>query len=74
MEILEFRFLTIDDETDNRYNHWSRIYEYSTVLNKIKNLVKQNNLDNNVTIHNTCWGFDKGDHTSFLNHLNNLLE
>jgi hypothetical protein len=36
-EVVEFRFLTTDDEYDTKYEWWSRMYEYKIVLNMLEN-------------------------------------
>lgn len=53
MEILDFRFLTLNDYNDTRYECWSRIFEYPYVLNKLKEL----GANKSSKIHNTSWGF-----------------
>ena len=63
----EFRFLKTDDVYDEKYNWWSRIYEYPYVLNKL-NLLGANN---DSKIHNTSWGFE-GCHVTFKNDLDLL--
>jgi hypothetical protein len=66
-EVIEFRFLTTNDDYDLKYEWWSRIYEYKYVLNILKKLGA------NVTslIHNTSWGF-AGCHLTFKNDLDNM--
>jgi SAM-dependent methyltransferase len=65
-EIIDFRFLTIDDEYDLKYEWWSRIYEYKYVLNMISML----GATPTSFIHNTSWGF-QGCHLSFKNDIDN---
>jgi hypothetical protein len=65
-EVVEFRFLTTDDEYDIKYEWWSRMYEYKIVLNMLENL----KATTASQIHNTSWGFD-GCHLIFKNDLDN---
>jgi len=66
-EVIEFRFLTSDENYDIKYEAWSRIYEYPYVLQTLKKL----GATENSIIHNSSWGFE-GCHITFLNDLNNL--
>jgi hypothetical protein len=59
-EIIEFRFLTTDDNYDLKYNWWSRIYEYKYVLDMISKLGG----NSQSKIHNTSWGWE-GCHVMF---------
>ena len=69
MEVIEFRFLDLNDIFDKKYEAWSRIYEYSVVLNKLKNL----GATENSIFHNTSWGFE-GCHVTFKNDLDALYK
>ena len=64
MEIVEYRFITINDITIPKYVAWSRIYEYPLVLQKMKEL----GLTFDSMIHNTSWGFG-GCHILFKDDL-----
>jgi len=64
MKIIDFRYITKDDNFDGIYPHWSRKWEYSTVLSIIKNLPMTN-----PKIHNSSWGFDVEHHQRFKNEL-----
>lgn len=69
MKVLEFRLLSINEEVDFNYDHWSRIYEYLLCINNIKKY-HQNDISS-LKIHNTCWG-KGGDHVKFYNTINKL--
>lgn len=71
MKIIEFRYITILDKFDDTYPHWSRKYEYPTILEYINNI--QNNFKHPLIVHNTCWGFDVEHHQRFKNELETLL-
>ena len=64
MEIIDFRYITKNDDFDDTYPHWSRKWEYPTVLSIIKNLPITN-----PRIHNSSWGFDVEHHQRFKNEL-----
>lgn len=66
MDILEFRYLTKNDQFDDSYPHWSRKYEYPTVFNEI---IKRRSEFDRPTIHNSSWGFDEDHHQKFKNAL-----
>jgi hypothetical protein len=51
MEILEFRYITKRDCFNESYIHWSRKYEYDTVIKYIKKYYMEG-----MKIHNTSWG------------------
>lgn len=51
MEILEFRYITKNDIFNDSYGHWSRKYEYDTVIDYIKKYHTEGS-----KIHNTSWG------------------
>jgi len=65
MKILDFRYITKNDKFDDTYPHWSRKYEYPTVLDILNNL----DLPVNLKIHNSSWGFDIEHHQRFKNTL-----
>ena len=69
IEVIEFRFLTTDDEYDVKYEWWSRMYEYKCVLNSLDKL----NANSTSRIHNTSWGFE-GCHLTFKNDLDSKYE
>jgi hypothetical protein len=69
MEVIEFRFLTTDDNSDTKYGAWSRVYEYPFVLNKLKEL----GANKNSLIHNTSWGYE-GCHVTFKNDLDAIYD
>lgn len=64
MKIIDFRYITKNDEFDDTYPHWSRKWEYPTILSIIKNLPITN-----PRIHNSSWGFDVEHHQRFKNEL-----
>lgn len=68
-EVVEFRFLTTDDEYDVKYEWWSRMFEYKCVLNSLDKL-KANSTS---LIHNTSWGFE-GCHLTFKNDLDYIYQ
>jgi SAM-dependent methyltransferase len=65
MKILDFRYITKNDKFDDTYPHWSRKYEYPTVLDILNNL----DLPVNLKIHNSSWGFDIEHHQRFKSRL-----
>lgn len=65
MKIIDFRYVNKNDVFDDTYPHWSRKYEYPTLLNILNNL----ELPNNPKIHNSSWGFDLEHHQRFKNEL-----
>lgn len=70
----ELRYVTIDrDKPDERYNWWSRIYEYSAVMDAIKNsptFLRPRCVP--FKVHNTGWGWE-GDHVIFRNDLDDMF-
>lgn len=64
MEIIDFRFLTTDDNYNAKWDCWSRVYEYEYILNKLKEL----GASSTSTIHNSSWGFE-GCHVTFKEQL-----
>lgn len=67
MEVIDFRFLTTKDNADKKWIAWSRVYEYTYVIDKLKQL----NIMENSLIHNTSWGFT-GCHVLFKEELDKL--
>lgn len=65
MNILEFRYLTKSDLFDDSYPHWSRKYEYPTVLEEIKKRASE--FGGSPKIHNSSWGVDEEHHQKFKN-------
>lgn len=67
MKVLEFKFISIEDNTDKKFEQagaWSRIYEYPAVLECIDKYCKSKE----PKIHNTSWGFE-GVHVTFKTEL-----
>jgi SAM-dependent methyltransferase len=69
MNVIDFRFINLNDKVDTKYEAWSRIYEYPVVLDVLNKL----GANSNSKIHNTSWGF-VGCHVTFKNDLDNLYE
>jgi SAM-dependent methyltransferase len=67
MKILEFRYMHLFDKFDNTYPHWSRKYEYPTVLAELQK--RKVEFKSAPKIHNSSWGFDIEHHTKFKNDL-----
>ncbi len=67
MEIIDYRFLTTDDDANIKWGWWSRVYEYEYVLKMLKTL----GANNNSLIHNSSWGFT-GCHVLFKEDLDKL--
>jgi SAM-dependent methyltransferase len=67
-EITDFRFASVNDIFNLKYNAWSRAYEYPYVFNEIIN----KNI-NKPTIHNTSWGYE-GVHVMFRDDLDVIGE
>jgi len=65
MKILEFRYVNKFDPFDDTYPHWSRKYEYPTVLAEITKRLGE--FKDTPKIHNTSWGFDEPHHLRFKN-------
>jgi SAM-dependent methyltransferase len=65
MEVVEFRFIRLDEPYDKKYVAWSRVYEYPLVLKKLAEL----GANSRSLIHNSAWGF-AGCHITFKNDLN----
>ena len=67
MEILEFKYVTTDDISDNDIfndgHAWSRCYEYPIVIDYMKNLLTEES-----SVHNSSWGF-AGIHVIFKEEL-----
>ena len=72
MEILEFKYITTKDISDNELfndgHAWSRCYEYPLVLNYMNELLSKES-----TIHNSSWGF-AGIHITFKNELDRQFQ
>lgn len=73
MEILEFRYITKNDCFNESYVHWSRQYEYDTVISYI-----QKYYNKGYKIHNTSWGCSQHNwyndcHLPFKEKLDNLF-
>ena len=67
MEVKEFRFFTIEDECNLKYENWSRIYEYPYVFKKLAAL----GANSESRIHNTAWG-NVGCHILFKDDLDKI--
>ena len=67
-EVIDFRFLTILDNNDIKYDAWSRIYGYPYVLDMLMNL----GANQHSKIHNSSFGFT-GCHILFKNDLDKLF-
>lgn len=67
MDILELRWLTLQDLVNTGYIDWSRIFEYPYVLNTLERL----GATPESSIHNSSWGF-KGSHVMFKEKLDSL--
>jgi len=72
MIVREFRFLTTDDEhEEKRWDNWSRCYEYTLVLRKLA--ARQAARGNKLRVHNTACG-GSPLHTAFANELHRLYD
>jgi len=67
--VIDFRFLTMEDEYNTKYLWWSRIYEYPYVLNMLNKL----GATKSSTIHNTSWGFE-GVHVFFKDDIDAIYD
>ena len=65
MKVKDFRFLTVDDQFDERHPDWSRAYEYPAIIEAVKGYFGQ---DNDISIHNTSCG-DHGTTAPFKEEL-----
>jgi SAM-dependent methyltransferase len=65
MKIIDFRYITKNDQFDDSYPHWSRKYEYPTLSGILDTL----ELPVNPKIHNSSWGFDIEHHQRFKTEL-----
>lgn len=63
-KVLEFRLFDSSDPRDERWEEWSRVYEYKFILEKVNELSKTAQ----TSIHNTCWGY-QGIHIKFKDEL-----
>lgn len=72
MEVLEFKYVTTDDISDNDVfndgHAWSRCYEYPIVIDCMKNLLTEESF-----VHNSSWGF-AGIHVTFKEELDRLYK
>jgi hypothetical protein len=69
-KIIKSEFITHKYNVNNKYIHWSRIYEWSYVIETIKDIKPK-------TIHNTaCGGLDEGDclHLTFCRDIDELCD
>lgn len=72
MIVREFRFLTTDDEhEEKRWDNWSRCYEYTLVLKKLAAM--QKGKGEKLRVHNTACG-GSPLHTAFANELHRLYD
>lgn len=69
MNILTFRYITKSDPYDDTYLHWSRKWEYPTVLEEVK--ARASEFGGFPKIHNSSWGFDAEHHGRFKSLLEN---
>lgn len=70
MKIIKYEFITNDYPRDNKWIHWSRVYEWTYVLNYLKDKNPKN-------IHNTaCGGLNTGDclHLTFCSDLDSICD
>ena len=67
MIVWEFRYITKNDIFDNTFPHWSRKYEYPTVMNYLFEIY--DNKESPIKVHNTSMGFDVDHHIRFKNML-----
>jgi len=65
-EVLEYRKVRLSDRYDEKYEAWSRIYEYPLVIDKIR----EHTSTTDISIHNSSWGFNEL-HACFKNDLEN---
>lgn len=63
-DLLEFRFLSLEERYDLSWGWWSRVYEYEAVLQTLDRL----GCSVESSVHNTCWGWH-GSHVLFKNRL-----
>lgn len=69
-ETVAFRFIQKSDPVSSRWVHWSRMYEWTMILEKVHALAPS-------SLHNTaCGGLDRGDclHLSFCRELDSLCK
>ncbi len=69
MEVVEFRYIRLDEPHDKKYEAWSRVYEYPLVLRRLAEL----GAGADSLIHNTSWGF-MGCHVTFKKDLDALYD
>ena len=73
LEVIDFRKINTKDPYDDHYNDgeaWSRVYEYSLVIDEIKKNFK---IKKDSFIHNTSWGW-QDVHVRFKNVLDTLTD
>lgn len=63
MKVLEFRYITKNDIFDDTFPHWSRKYEYPTVMDYLFEIY--DNKEPPIKVHNTSMGFDVDHHIRF---------
>jgi hypothetical protein len=72
VEILEFKYITTDDLSNNDLfndgNAWSRCYEYPIVIDRMNKLITEDS-----QVHNSSWGF-AGIHITFKNELDKIYK
>ena len=69
-KIVKSEFITTDYKKEEKYKHWSRIYEWPYVIDVIKEIKPK-------SIHNTsCGGLDEGDclHITFCKDIDSLCD
>lgn len=76
-EIIDYRFLTIEDTKSTVYDSWSRVYEYKIVTDFIENTKNSSDIE----IHNSAWGTDDikkwgaaKDHVKFRDNISELCD
>lgn len=69
-KIIKSEFITTDYKKDDKYKHWSRVYEWPYVIDVIKEVKPK-------SIHNTsCGGLNEGDclHITFCKDIDSLCK
>jgi len=54
-DVLEYRKVRLSDRYEEKYETWSRIYEYPLVIDKIR----EHTSTTEISIHNSSWGFNE---------------
>ena len=70
IRIIKSEFINTDYKKDEKYKHWSRVYEWPYVIDAIKEIKPK-------SIHNTsCGGLDEGDclHITFCKDIDKLCK